>query len=170
MLEEERKEEEEEERKEEGEGIHLLWSIGIGKLDIFKLHSSFNLIGWNSGPAPQWDGGVQGHVLKYSCSSGRTSHHLTKQDGESPHGPEGGRGEGRGEGRRGKRGEREEGREERREGRGKRRGKRGGKKRGKEWIEGREGRGERGKRGEREEGRKFCSTCVPLNGLSGYQE
>ena len=48
--------EEEEERK--GEGFHLLWSSGIGKLDIFKFHSSFNLIGWNSGPAPQWDGGV----------------------------------------------------------------------------------------------------------------
>ena len=106
-------------RKEEGEGFHLLWPSGIGKLDIFKLHSSFNLIGWNSGPTPQWDGGVQDHVLKYSCSSSRTSYHLAKQDGESPHGPEGGREEGReGEGRRGK--EREEEREEGRRERGKR--------------------------------------------------
>ena len=100
------------ERKEEGKGgrwreetkcCHLLWSSGIGELDIFKFHSSFNMIGWNGGAAPQWDGGVQGHVLKHSCSSSCTSHHLTKQDGESPHGPEGGsgwEGEGReGEGR-----------------------------------------------------------------------
>ena len=113
------------ERKEVGEGFHLLWPSGIGKLDIFKFHSSFNLIGWNSGPTPQWDGGVQGHVLKYSCSSSRTSYHLAKQNGESPHGPEEGREGGR------------EGRgEERREGRGKRRGKE------------REGEGRRGKRGE----------------------
>ena len=114
---------------------HLLWSSGIGKLDIFKFHSSFNLIGWDGGPSPQWDGRVQGHVFKYSCSSTRTSYHLAKQDGESSHGPEG-----------------------RREGDGRR--------------EGEEKKGGGGEDGGRERGkeRKSCSSCVPLNGLSGYQE
>ena len=40
-------------------------------------------------------------------------------------------------------------------------------------VDGKERGGKRGgKRGEkeREEGRKSCSTCVPLNGLSGYQK
>ena len=100
---------------------HLLWSSGIGKLDIIKFHSSFNLIGWDGGSTPQWDGRVQGHVFKYSCSSTRTSDHLTKQDGESSHGPEGRR------------------------------------------------KGDSGREREKER-RKSCSTCVPLNGLSGYQE
>lgn len=96
----EKKREEEGERGREEGGLemkccHLLWSSGIGKLDIIKFHSSFNLIGWDGDSTPQWDGRVQGHVLKYSCSSTRTSHHLTKQDGESSHGPEERREEGR---------------------------------------------------------------------------